>query len=50
MLGILAGGNDLSNLEGCEGFTYKFRFDSELRPNDYVGKWEERIGFACEEG
>ena len=26
------------NLEGCEGFTYKFKFDNQLKDTDYVYK------------
>ena len=29
---------DLFNSEGCEGYSYKFRFDSTLTDQDYVWK------------
>jgi len=35
------------NLEGCEGFTYKFRFDNELKDCDFVHtNSEKRVIFA----
>lgn len=35
------------NLEGCEGFTYKFRFDNQLKECDFVQlNNEKRVIFA----
>jgi len=34
-------------LEGCEGFVYKFKFDSNLNESDYVKIDEsKRVNFA----
>lgn len=39
-----------TNVEGCEGYTYKFRFDSTLGNHDYVSLGEgQKVLFALSE-
>jgi Fe-S cluster assembly iron-binding protein IscA len=37
------------NKEGCEGYTYKFRFDNKIQKSDYALINNEKIVFAVNE-
>ena len=49
-LQVDSGGNILMSyiLEGCGGFVYKFRFDSEIKDEDFAYKLNDHILFVVD--